>query len=92
MMASFSVPMAVAAAWFADADGYLSGSGLLIVVVVNAVLMALIGYRKGELAGKRDKHLNLLKTYGVLPHETDGSAPIRLPGRYPPRPSMTNPW
>ncbi|MFD5248215.1 hypothetical protein ACFWIW_26995 [Amycolatopsis sp. NPDC058340] len=78
MTASLSVPVAVAGAWFTDADGNLPGSVGVLVVAVGAVLMALIGYRKGVVADERDKHVNLLKTYGVLPHETGESAPAVL--------------
>ncbi|QXV56874.1 hypothetical protein [Amycolatopsis sp. TNS106] len=82
MMPSISVGLVAAGVLSEDDEGYLSVPVLLGVLVVTGVLMALIGLRKDALADKRDKHVNLLKTYRVLPHEIDGSASATLPSDF----------
>ncbi|WP_410662103.1 hypothetical protein [Amycolatopsis sp. lyj-84] len=64
----------LAGAWVATEDDYLSGSALVILLVVCGLLQLALGYRVMVLSSAKNKHSNLLKAYGVLAPGTERAA------------------
>ncbi|MFD5088994.1 hypothetical protein ACFWMR_00230 [Amycolatopsis thailandensis] len=62
------------ALWAATDDDYLSGSALVICLIIGIVLQLALSYRVMVLSHEKDKHANLLKAYGVLPPATAKAA------------------